>query len=290
MKTLSIRQPWATLVVKGIKDIENRTWKTDYRGKILIHAGSTKIPDNIYETLPGELYSGLQNEVNFGNVEGNLNLLPTGAIIGYVDLTEIVEPGVEFESATYDGGPEFYRWIFDNAYEFDEPILGVKGKQNLYDTPEITEDNLPPAHKAKLYAPYYHEEDKTLFAPICSLFYDYVLEGRLRKYNFFTQWDTDYLNTLVCKEEEFVFPVDTIVFYTIGEKEGRYVGFEVTRHGVYFTTAPDGDYNRKKYVHTNEKGQYIYNETAYIAFCGKEVNVDKYFDPETPTPVPAQHK
>ncbi len=36
---LSIRQPWAWLIVNGYKDIENRTWSTRFRGKVLIHAG-----------------------------------------------------------------------------------------------------------------------------------------------------------------------------------------------------------------------------------------------------------
>lgn len=35
---LSIRQPWASLIASGYKDIENRTWKTKYRGLVLIHA------------------------------------------------------------------------------------------------------------------------------------------------------------------------------------------------------------------------------------------------------------
>ena len=41
MKAISIRQPWAWLIVNGHKDIENRTWKTKFRGKILIHASKT---------------------------------------------------------------------------------------------------------------------------------------------------------------------------------------------------------------------------------------------------------
>lgn len=38
MKILSIRQPWAYLIANGGKDIENRTWRTKYRGPFLIHA------------------------------------------------------------------------------------------------------------------------------------------------------------------------------------------------------------------------------------------------------------
>ena len=39
MKALSIMQPWAYLIVQGFKDIENRTWRTGFRGPVLIHAG-----------------------------------------------------------------------------------------------------------------------------------------------------------------------------------------------------------------------------------------------------------
>lgn len=41
MKALSIRQPYAWLIVNGLKDVENRTWRTGYRGPVLIHAGKT---------------------------------------------------------------------------------------------------------------------------------------------------------------------------------------------------------------------------------------------------------
>ena len=40
MKVLTLKQPWATLVAEGIKKYEFRSLKTNYRGKILIHAGT----------------------------------------------------------------------------------------------------------------------------------------------------------------------------------------------------------------------------------------------------------
>lgn len=39
MKALSIKQPWAWLIVNGHKDVENRTWKTSHLGPLAIHAG-----------------------------------------------------------------------------------------------------------------------------------------------------------------------------------------------------------------------------------------------------------
>lgn len=40
LKVLTLRQPWATLVAEGIKKYEFRSWKTNYRGIVLIHAGT----------------------------------------------------------------------------------------------------------------------------------------------------------------------------------------------------------------------------------------------------------
>ena len=40
IKVIVIRQPWAWLIVHGFKDIENRTWATRYRGKLLIQASA----------------------------------------------------------------------------------------------------------------------------------------------------------------------------------------------------------------------------------------------------------
>lgn len=53
MKVLTLRQPWATLVAEGIKKYEFRSWKTKYRGKILIHAGTGIDKDDMkkYENM-----------------------------------------------------------------------------------------------------------------------------------------------------------------------------------------------------------------------------------------------
>ncbi len=39
MKAITIKQPFATLIAEGLKEYEFRTWKTSYRGEVLIHAG-----------------------------------------------------------------------------------------------------------------------------------------------------------------------------------------------------------------------------------------------------------
>lgn len=49
MKTLSVRQPWASLLVCGLKDIENRTWAPNFRGRIMIYASLAKVPKRFAE-------------------------------------------------------------------------------------------------------------------------------------------------------------------------------------------------------------------------------------------------
>lgn len=67
MKALSIRQPWAWLIVHGYKDIENRSWNTKFRGRVLIHAGKQPAVDlddilefcaNLGIELPEFMYGG----------------------------------------------------------------------------------------------------------------------------------------------------------------------------------------------------------------------------------------
>ena len=72
MKAISIRQPWAWLIVHGGKDIENRSWKTNFRGRVLIHAskGMTRVD---YETAgmfaPLPAFEELQSGGIIGSVE-----------------------------------------------------------------------------------------------------------------------------------------------------------------------------------------------------------------------------
>lgn len=61
MKALTIRQPWASLIAAGIKDVENRAWPTTHRGPLLIHAGMGLDDDALAEwrdCLPATLPRG----------------------------------------------------------------------------------------------------------------------------------------------------------------------------------------------------------------------------------------
>lgn len=80
MKAITVWQPWATLLATGQKHNETRSWKTSYRGEILIHAAKTD-HSGILLHIPMEELKHFQNA-------GVVNKLPTGAIIGKVNLVD----------------------------------------------------------------------------------------------------------------------------------------------------------------------------------------------------------
>jgi len=97
MKALSIRQPWASLILKARKDVENRCWPTKYRGRILIHAakGMTREEheDAIYFAVHairagepgGTAHTTTLRELGFAFED-----LPRGGIIGSVEIVDCV--------------------------------------------------------------------------------------------------------------------------------------------------------------------------------------------------------
>ena len=82
MKAISIRQPWAWLIVHGYKDIENRTWATKHRGPILIHAGKTLAPEF------DELRQELREDFDIGVPPRKE--LPRGGIVGQATIVDCV--------------------------------------------------------------------------------------------------------------------------------------------------------------------------------------------------------
>lgn len=76
VKCLSIKQPFAWLIVNGYKDIENRTWKSNYRGELFIHAGKTFDSDGydwVKSNFP-EIVMPLKSDFELGGIVGFVNM------------------------------------------------------------------------------------------------------------------------------------------------------------------------------------------------------------------------
>jgi len=155
MKVLSVKQPWASLICSGIKDIENRTWKTKFRGRVLIHAGATKTNEfwmhdsgvikdywrgvGSYVGIPdNEMCECLRNKCPqiFSAIIGSIEIVD--CVLNHESIwaekTEGTLVGNRFY--TKDGVKPIYNWVLANAILFPEPIP-TKGKLSFWDYPDI---------------------------------------------------------------------------------------------------------------------------------------------------------
>jgi predicted transcriptional regulator len=151
MKALSIKQPWASLIAHGIKNIENRTWKTKFRGRIYIHASSIRVKSDILENyISEEMYLDYAKKLRDKGVKERtadfLYSQPLSAIIGEVDIVDCVinHPSIwaeKTEGVTDSNTDEFipkinpkpmYNWVLANAFLYENPILNVKGKLSFW--------------------------------------------------------------------------------------------------------------------------------------------------------------
>lgn len=87
MITLSVRQPWAWLIVHGHKNIENREWPTTFRGQILVHAGKT-MARRYYEDVLDHLAIALpQHTIEVPAYEA----LERGGVVGVTTIVDCVD-------------------------------------------------------------------------------------------------------------------------------------------------------------------------------------------------------
>ena len=120
MKAISIRQPWAWLIVDGDKTIENRTWVTTYRGPLLIHAGLRVETD----MLPGVIQE-IKRLDDLNGLPPATPLFRPGGVIGIVDLIDIVTAS---DNQWFDGP---YGWVLANARPLE--FHPCRGKLGLFE-------------------------------------------------------------------------------------------------------------------------------------------------------------
>ena len=134
MKAISLLQPWASLVVMGIKTIETRNWATKHRGTILIHAGKSKAGSIFADDLP------IKKHIY------DFYKLPFGACIGKVEIVDIIPADKlevsldEMDTLTYERkafgeySDKRYAWILENASMLKTPI-SMSGMMSVWEVP-----------------------------------------------------------------------------------------------------------------------------------------------------------
>ena len=124
MKVLTIKQPWATLIMQGYKRFEFRSWQTKYRGDLLIHAGK-----------------GIDKEATKRLAKYIPKDLPAGKILGKVKLVNCIKCDDNFKEKCLKENKDIYAkstfiekyaWQLENVEVFNKPIE-AKGKLSLWE-------------------------------------------------------------------------------------------------------------------------------------------------------------
>ena len=124
MKVLTIRQPWATLIMQGDKEFEFRSWKTNYRGDLLIHSGKV-IDKDAMQRLAGYI----SNDIPIGKILGKVTLVDCIKCDDNFRARYIRENNDIYAKSIFKGE---YAWMMKNMEMFDVPIE-VKGKLGLWE-------------------------------------------------------------------------------------------------------------------------------------------------------------
>jgi len=125
MKIIAVRQPWAHLIVAGIKPVENRTWLINYRGPLAILASRQRAARSI-EDIEEHYDVCIPRD------------LPVGGIVGVVDIIDVVRD----HPSRFFVGP--YGFVLTNA----RPVafIPMRGRLNMWDAPDdIARQLLAPA-------------------------------------------------------------------------------------------------------------------------------------------------
>lgn len=128
MKVLSLTEPFATLISEGIKSIETRSWKTNYLGRLYIHASSTKIP-GMYKKNEELMSLITKKDLNYGYI------VCTCELVDCIEMTDEFIKKIkkyypnEYLTGIYEIGR--YAWIIKDIKKLDVPIK-AKGHLGIW--------------------------------------------------------------------------------------------------------------------------------------------------------------
>jgi ASCH domain len=118
---LSVRQPWAALLLDGRKPVENRTWSTRHRGPLVIHAGHT--PDR--DAAPVLRHRFGITTVHRADERGYL---------GVVELVDVHHSGTCRDRCSRWAAPGHWHWMLTRPRRLATPLPGP-GRLGLYPPP-----------------------------------------------------------------------------------------------------------------------------------------------------------
>ncbi len=130
MKCLSIHQPWASLIVRGVLCCEVRSWRTAHRGLLAIHA-SQKLEESVVQLCRLPELVGLLRLAGYGSVFD----LPRGQVLGAVELIDCQAVRAD-ELEQNLGRAGRFSWRLAQPRSLSEPVP-VRAKRGIFDIPDL---------------------------------------------------------------------------------------------------------------------------------------------------------
>lgn len=121
MKVITLKQPWASLVANGYKKYEFRSWKLNYRGDILIHAGKAIDKD------------AMEQVKNLNLEYPNSKILAIVHIDDCIKLNENINKKICAENYQVYGNKNRtgYAWKLSNIRKIENTDI-ISGKQGIW--------------------------------------------------------------------------------------------------------------------------------------------------------------
>lgn len=133
IKVLTIKEPWIWLILNRGKDVENRTWKTNYRGRLYLHSSQNfdfNALNKVWEMdkkLCSEIIKVFKIEYNSESKKASCNNKASfGKILGAVDLVDCIS---NCDSVWAESGQN--HWVLENPKLIEKPI-SCKGKLSIW--------------------------------------------------------------------------------------------------------------------------------------------------------------
>ena len=125
MMALSIRQPWAWMILNGGKRVENRGWATAYRGRFLIHASRTRATQLEYQHAIDMLNASHPDPASL--IVPFLQDMPCGGIVGEAELVDCVTTPPDNQREWFMGT---YGFVLANVRHL--PFRPCRGQLGLF--------------------------------------------------------------------------------------------------------------------------------------------------------------
>jgi hypothetical protein len=181
MRIITLWNPWATLIADGFKQYETRSWSTQYRGKILIHAAQRRVERADCNAIL--MAATARNGERAGGLKA-VNLLGRdyGCIVAIADLTHVLQmthhvrggemwgkllhpeslipisEQTPLERAVGDWRLERYAWRIENVITLPQPIPH-KGGQRLRNASDELKQRIQEAFPLAFPVPAGHGKD-----------------------------------------------------------------------------------------------------------------------------------